>query len=436
MKFSWFSVPIALALVCTGCASVMPTHVHSEENAAVATRMQETLRNYSSKEPSVYQAMLDNLQKFIPHEDAVISDLSRNRQDALMHLFSIATQADVENQIERINQDIEDADVFLRKTTQAYLAERDVLVSAASQTKESIGKVEEALKEAKANVTRWNATVAALQKAAGALPVAVDKAQDDKTGSDALKAALGAVGQETAEYVDSAGVKQQKKVQDILKDQIFADPKSKTVTLKVPDAPGIEVTILTLSLNLAEIEQERATARLHELARRFELFAETYASLRLARQLMTEEDVTAANVAPANLNYYLTLLQRGAEARRQLGVMGSNDPAVNDDAKTDAAKTLHQELNRAELGLKALRRMAVADTIAVRSNVVIKMALARYDHEESIIQSRLNDRAWRELLQAGVDGLKAYHDGGLSAEDVATVTRVLNTAALAVIAAD
>lgn len=431
MNYLLFAVLAFSTLWISAGCSVLPAHFHSDGNAAVATRMQSTMQSYSATEPSMYQAMLNNVQRFTVQEDAVIAELSNNRQAALLHQFSSLTRSDVDKQIKRINQDIEDSDKFLKSTTSDYLKEQKVLTSAAGETKAAIGKLQESLDEAKNDLSQWNATVAALQKAAEELPVVVDKQEASKTGSEALTAALGSIGAESVDFVDAGGVKQRKRIQDILKDQIF-NGKSKSVSLDIPSPPGIEITIINLALNLAEIQQERTTARLHELGRRFELFGETYASLRLAKELMGEVD--AAHIVSGNLQLHSAVSLAASDARIQLDRLNSRDPAVDAVARGDAAKNVTQALSGLELGLKDLRYMAVADTIAERATVGVKMSMARFDHEKSIVESRLNDRAWRELLKAGIDGLKAYHDGGFSAEDAATITRVLNTAALAVIA--
>jgi len=234
------------------------------------------------------------------------------------------------------------------------------------------------------------------------------------------------------------GITVKSKIQDILVEQVEATVMRKDGILGLPDAPGATLTILMLGLDLATLEKATAEAELFQLTKRLELYERSQAELALAEQLLSEvnlaHDADEARVAFQRRFSMSVIAARAShdEARKLIAgeaASDARDSRVN-DALTDADRSMLAPANH----LLSLRKLAVADSVIVRTGLSLERNIKRLDHEESILDARANDRVWRTVLRAGVGVLDQYEQGSLKPENVANIVRVAQTIALGAIA--
>jgi hypothetical protein len=304
---------------------------------------------------------------------------------------------------------------------------------------EAIKRAQDAVASAKRNLTNWNSSVALLEAGIAEVPGVLEGskqigADTGKKGLDELKRK---VGQREIEFVNADGITVKRKIQDILVEHVEDTVTGKGASLRVPDAPGATLTILMLGLDLATLEKAKAEAELFQLAKRLELYERSQAELALAEQLLDEvnlaHDENEGRVAFQRRISTLVIAARSShdEARKLV-------PGEANDARDTR---FNEALNKADLSMLAaanhllsLRKLAVADSVIVRTGLSLERNVKRLDHEESILDARAKDHVWRTVLRAGVGVLDQYEQGGLKPEDVANIVRVAQTIALGAIA--
>jgi hypothetical protein len=81
-----------------------------------------------------------------------------------------------------------------------------------------------------------------------------------------------------------------------------------------------------------------------------------------------------------------------------------------------------------------LRKLAIAQAVATRTSIDLNVNEARLGHEESILDSQVNDVAWRTVIQSGVVVLDQYEQGGFTSQDAADIVSIAQAIAVGVIA--
>jgi hypothetical protein len=414
-----YQISLLLTFLISGCG-ILPTHLHDSGKAASAAKLQSELAAYRENAPSMYQAMLVNLQKFKAEEDRLIVDLAVNREKALVTLLPTKNQKELETIKSEVKGRIDELESAITVQANRFLKEKGLIQKELSQVNSTIQKAKEAVAAAKADVTNWNQTVALLKKGIAELPSIVEQKTKEESVSDIGKI-LKDTGEKEVEFRDADQKIQKKKIREIIKDQIQAKGNDKSI-LSLPDAPGITLVILRFGLELAEIEQKSAVTRLTQLSGRAELYEDSLAEELLAKQLLSE---TTFGVAE-NIVVYHDLQRLAAAARAIRQGKSSGD--------MEASRDFFEKTNAIVKYLQDLRKLVLADSITARTKAMLKLTEARLDHEESIMLSRLNDEAWQALLKTGADGLLAYHHGGFTREDAANIIRIAQTIALGFIA--
>jgi hypothetical protein len=107
--------------------------------------------------------------------------------------------------------------------------------------------------------------------------------------------------------------------------------------------------------------------------------------------------------------------------------------AIEQEAQAKSATPIGRRLATANI-LMFVREEAIAESILSRVRTLAPLAIARLNHENSILISNINDQEYQALIQSGVAGLVAYHDGGLTAQDVANVINFAQAVGVGVIA--
>jgi hypothetical protein len=107
--------------------------------------------------------------------------------------------------------------------------------------------------------------------------------------------------------------------------------------------------------------------------------------------------------------------------------------AIEQETQAKSATPIGRRLATANI-LMFVREEAIAESILSRVRTLAPLAIARLNHENSILISNINDQEYQALIQSGVAGLVAYHDGGLTAQDVANVINFAQAVGVGVIA--
>ena len=76
----------------------------------------------------------------------------------------------------------------------------------------------------------------------------------------------------------------------------------------------------------------------------------------------------------------------------------------------------------------------IADRIVSRNYATIPPKLARIYHQQSIIDSEINAQEYQSIISTSLGGLVAYHDGGLTSDEVASVINFAQAVGVGIIA--
>jgi hypothetical protein len=362
-----------------------------------------------------------------------LAELTNNRAAAQDQQLPLKTYAALDGDVRNVRERLKKVENSVRDNAKGYLKEQKIVADDVMTAAQAIHKANKAVADAKADVTNWNASIALLQAGVSQLPaIAGAKTDDSKQKAlDSLNSRLRDIGVKEVEFVDADGATQKRKIKDILQDQIGAITSD---GIRIPDAPGATLTILTLGVNLAKIQKQRADARLVQISRRLALYERLLSEIALADALLkdvmfvtggTEMGKAVVEQEAVRLSYKARSERRAVDNALQSG---------------DAARvtTALQNSDRAMLALSnqllKLRKLAVADSISVRCELGLARDSKRLDHEESLLNAQVNDQEWRTVLRSGVAVLNQYEQGGFTREDAANIIRIAQTLALGVIA--
>ncbi len=466
-----------------------PSHVHSPSRANAAKQAQALHTTYREGVAGMYAAMLVNVDRVQVQEDLTLSELADRFSDALTTQIPTIT---VGGLLQRIEAAQKKAQGIMRRVAEkgtATKAEELKAEDAAKAAKAAIASAAEEVKKAEALVNRWNLQTALFQKllSEGANAAKkVSQATDKKTAAcDAMRQIANA----KIAFVDAQGREQtiegnkSKESKEKLKELGIEEALFETFLKPVfdrlegvegqkvsalADAPGLVLVLADLGLTLATLEQARQQAELVYLRDRMTILEHTYTQVVTA-DAMLKDAATTLGGAVHREAYRRVVAQAEAE------VAAAVEAAVHPDAKAQAKaeailKAANEEASRAKLesdklkaltlvrllaGLRegaakvdektakhwpgnrlfeplyAVRTMGVAECVLVRHDARLDLALSRLDHAQSIQRSNLADAAWQALIGSGLDGLVAFHEGGLKPEQVSQILQSTLLAALA-----
>jgi hypothetical protein len=437
------------AAVCGWLAacSVLPSHIHNEIKAKIATEAQTTMRDYSKAAPAMYAAMSANVDRFKAEEDYVLGELARNAQSALVTQLPSLTWPQVTSRAGKAQEEMDTFETFVAEEGRKLRDEMKHTQEKIDSAQALVDKTAKDVKEAKENVAAWNSYIALLQQGFKNLPDPAKKA-DASTSLDAVKGAVEAaksIGNQEITFADADGKQVKKKVSQILAQQakilggrFTGKEKGKPI---LPAAPGISLLILNHALELAELELHRAEAELEQAKDRLDLFADALAETRLARQLC-QEVKSVSTIAPEE-SPFATVALVWKDAQKNFADFSAPDaanpaPPPNPPNPPNPPKPTPQQMagsmiaheNSVAGSATALRKLAVAESMAARNRAVFPVKMLRLRHQQSIALSEFADATHRALIQAQLDGLTAYHQGGFTKEDAATIVRLAQAVAV------
>ena len=409
---------LLIFVASSGCA--IPSHIHSPANANAAREARDAMIEYGKGAPKMYSAMLANVDRFKAEEEWLLSELAANVSDSLVTKLPSMKWSAVGKRADGTLEKIGDLRRDFAKAVGAAAP-----AAAAAKLEAQVVAAREAVKRAKQNVTDWNASVAVLQASLLQLVVS-GSAQSGPKSLTSLSDAISTVGNKQAEYFDADGKKVTQSVAEVARGRVPAlllglqsGDRQKSLLEALPDAPGLELVIVNLGLELAELEQRRTQAQRADAAALLELLEDMSAQIAVAETLLKPVATWIAGSDPA------------------LGARPPGDDNVFTSIEAVRASTEGRPLDRIDstsLYLVWLREVAVAESIVTRVSSTSTVALARFAHTRSIREASINDVQYQALIRSGLDGLAAYHAGGLKSEDIANLIRFAQAVGVAVIA--
>ena len=426
-------LPLALdrrrAISQRGAGSILPTHIHDAERAALTAKLVATLDAYNQSSPTAYEALVKSTRALAAEQDKVLVELSDNRAAAFEAQLPFQTYDALNKERATIVARLTRVEDKLVKGINRYLIDQKAAAGDAATAAKAIRDANGAVERAKEEVTSWNASIAVLQAGIANLPAIAGGTADDTSakGLGDLTERLRAVGDKEVEFVDANGVTQKGKIRDVLPAQLRGVATGKAA---IPDAPGATLTILTLGVDLARTQKERADARLVQLVRRYALYERVLSETVLARALVEE-------VAFVGRSASVPVQQDAVKLAFEARLAESDRDALRSDSD-DRIQAQFAESNKNMLALANVllnvRKLAVADSMSIRAELGLDRNTARLAHEESLLDAQVNDREWKAVLRAGVAVLNQYEQGGFTREDAANIIRIAQTIALGVIA--
>jgi len=431
-----FGCCLALAgLLGLGGCSFIPSHIHNEAKATTARQARDAMAEYSKNAPKMYSSMLINVDRFRTEETYLLADLATNASDSLVTKAPSMIWSGLSERLEKKTTELNGLKVSLGETAAAALGEQTAILANAKSLAERLAAARAALKAAKDDVTSWNATIALIRDAIGQLPAS----SGSRSGSAALsdvQSAIKAAANRQIEFVDADGTTVKTSVSEIVQKRVPALLESLNgsggdgaVVKALPDAPGLQVVLATLGLELAQVEQRRAQVRLERIAQTIEVLDDAQVQLAVADKLLDPAKTWAdalARTSPRS-NAFVEI------SRARMQALAKIPPSTAEPMRADFQPML-DAINAASLSLVNLRDVVVGESILARVSSTTPVALARIEHTRSIVESSINDRQYQAVINSGLAGLVAYHEGGLTSEDIANVIRFVQAVAVGVLA--
>jgi hypothetical protein len=438
------------------------TYLHYPERQAVAEKLQQDLKTYSQHSPEAYQTMRANLNKFAVQEDAILTQFGQNLAEAEINNFLGMSDENLTNELGTAKNKVVALQEEIRLETSDYLNRANLAKKEIASLDVAIAKMKTSFQEASSDVEKWNETVALLKTAAANLPSAKGAGKSDKsTTDDALKHlgdSLSKIGNEQVQFEDANGKPQKKTIAAIVQETLT---EKDNIGATFRKAPGIKLRILTLGLDVAETERERALMRLNRIHDRMSLFEDFYKESLLAQQLLHWAELRKPPALAGQPSIATYIDANAVDARNQRDIFlqtvkpkpsadtgaakpvspVDTEPEAPVDPKAAKPKTplkAHDDYEKALFAnadlFETLRLLIIAEAIIQRDEARLPVMTARLNHLESIGISEYNDRIWQLYLQAGADGLVAYQKGGFSEADAAQIVRIAEAVAVGIIA--
>ncbi len=416
-----------------GCG-IFPTHLHDPGRLKLAEEVRDEMAQYRANAPNMYAAMLENLERFKREEDWLIGELAANSDTAFVTRIPTAKGSELRADLEDLRTEIGNLQTVIYSgaaTDADSKAKRKVALNGA---KKAVNAAKAEVKNAKDAVTKWNGQVALLQGLIERIPDLKGTLSSDDVDHETILEKLRALKDVEISFKDADGKEKKKKTGDLLKELGKEWGGDQPADLSpFAGAPGLSVEIAVAGLELAEIEQKRASAELEYLKQRAVLMEDTLLLSELASELVNMAQAWALPEKDRVLNY-VAVKRATAPRDWKQSIHGAKDRKATEDEIRENAKKLRAEINAVHRLLVSLRYHAVARSIVRRQQAIYPLELARLDHQRSIVRSKLADEAWQALVGTGLESLVAFHRGGWKQEHIANFIRLAQAGALIAIA--
>jgi hypothetical protein len=463
----------AALLTLVGC-SFVPSHIHDDNKAKIAQAAQSSMTDYVKGAPAMYSTMTSNAQLFSSQEDLTLANYSYLAAKSLVHVYSLETsEQDLESRAECIRHFekelwmllspgntsefggcgtvsvkvlTEDDDALVRGTCNAYeqypaqlIQLKDSLaglkpgVPTVVSTGNTVQDLQANVTSLKGRLTLWNEDIALLNAAVSKLPTSGSNKDTENGILQVLTTGVKTLEGTQITYVNADGTKVTTTASQVISDvaapttgtqsdpQSVLDAVSKKWTNPPPGAPGIDLQIATLSLTLAQLEQQKTQRQLTLYQQAQQAMNQARAELEVSAFILNNGSAATPDEAKYTIFKDVVLASQGKGACVWQGSNGS--PYASEKEATCASTKLQM-----------MRNAMIAETIVARNYSSIPVKLARFNHQLSISESEVNAQQYQTLISSGLTGTAAYQNGGLTSQEVGNVISFGQAVAVAVLA--
>jgi predicted transcriptional regulator YheO len=449
---------LAICVALCGC-DLLPSHFHDADRASRTDKLLTELNDNGQQSSSIYDQLIADDQNLATQQDIVLSKLFDSRGEAFADLLPFYDGIVLKKKSDNLTAALVTERATLAKAVDDYLQAKNKNAVASKDQDAAIAKAQTLVATAQAQVDNWNATIALLNK--GIADAAAPSSKETATGGISnLANQINSIGGQAITYVDSSGTQTTQSIKDYLTRNIDLS-KLGASGIQIADAPGATVAILSLGLNLAQIQKDTTTLELAELSKRLSLYERVNSELQIAEALLKDTDgitpdgtafdveaIALAVEANADEKDVYAAAQDHVKLYAQLKAKASalpttmpssSKPAISDTKAppnkiNDATVAMNLRMDSLTLRLIAIQKFAVAESVITRTSLDLDRSQARLNHEEALIAFKQNDLAWQAVIRSGLTVLNQYEQGGFTSENAATIVQIAQTVALGVIA--
>ncbi len=370
---------------------------------------------YSKNAPTMYEAMSANVERFKSEEESLLLDFTSNTTETLVTAdatimtggYLATRQNKTAECVARFTGGPPVSSNFWPYCNDAVITRLKADIqkvqgqSTPQDLKTAIATEQAKSDQLKGEVDKWNEDVALMHLVIQQLPDTNQKVSKVESLA-AFGNAAKTLKDQPLDYVDSEGKKQTTTVGDVLitdAKQVVESPSS--VMTALPDAPGVDLEIVNLGLGLLKLKQAAAQAQLAQSRAVRNVLVQADAELATAQKLLTGNPVIAENTV------------------------------VTDQIRQDIQD---KDLEQVSADLIEVRKEAVAEGIVQRVATFLPLSVARLSHLKSITDSQINDQQYQVVVHSGINGLVAYHEGGLTSQEIANVISFAQAVGVGVLA--
>jgi hypothetical protein len=406
-----------LALSPFGCI-----HLHNQAQADLAKETAGEFKKFQDSSGNFYVQMLGNLEKADQAMAARQAEVAREKEEAFCNRVSNLKWMEVEARISRALEEINAWKGSIDKAIADLLKERKEKESGVTSANRTMEDTYKLLQQGVMEKNKWEAKQIFFRSTIKFMAnVALTKeGKVDIKGLELFKKDV--LDQEiTIEEVQTNGNIIHKKPslgkflgEDI---KILTGPEFKellkkySINLADPlKAPGLTVTILSLGMDLAQAQFEKARLEVNYLKARIELL-----------EIMKE----IANSSPLKIKESLQIMKDRKEFAR-------SEKVIKTLNRLRHGKDKEKPIQDA---LKILAVYGVTQTMDKSLRRELETRPDMWKHKYSIQVSAINAKEHEALVSRGLQGLVIYHEGGLKQETIANLLRAAQAVALSIIGA-
>lgn len=409
------SVWMLLLALTTGCV-----HPHNEERYQLAKKTGDSFEEFSKGQKTIYDLMLENHKTVEVGLQKVNENLARKRSRTFKTQLYTKPWVEIQGDLER-----EEAGMEMLKSR--LTAETKKLLSAQAQEILAIKNFAEAQKAAQEAVARatkeelsWKAKRLLLEEVAKLTTsnekitsATIEAAKKDilrkPVPQDRIDATTKTIGEVLAADLKDG----YKDFPHLVYDYTFG-------LFDVEKAPGLNVTILSMSADLAETRLRRIQAEHGRTTETLKLYIDFQLRDNLVKQA-------------------LSILRIWLDGR---------DSAMKFSERDTPIKTINRFLRNTELdsynrnqAIRSALEAAGCYTVAMTqdeyeiNDLTLRMRLAAIDHDLSIRMSQVMAEEHEVIIGRQLEAISKYQAGGVKPEQIANIIRGLQTIILGTIAA-
>ncbi len=393
-------------VLSSGC-----TYLHQPQKDALAKETSEEFKKFQEKSADLYTAMLANLQLTESRVSEVQDKISQQKEISFGNRIHFLTWGQIRRDLEERKEEEENRQRRIAADINKLLKEMEGFEGKGKDAAAGLELANTRLKTAIKQENDWQAQVALFR---GTIPLVFQASKDEKLDVKKLKEGKDQVLGQTVEVREIKDGKLDytpKTVGEVL-DSHDLIPLLKNYTFNIfnpAKAPGLTVTILSLALDLAKAERDRAKLRVDYLHGLIEALGP------LKERRLPGYKIKALN----DLNF----------------LFKQNLVTQDETVLATFIRLRTQRKTMIPYCARILASYAIVTTLEESEILKLQSRPAILEHEYSIKLSAINSREHEALIARGLEGLAIYYKGGIKPETIANFLRAAQAVALAIIGA-